>query len=52
MIMDTLGALAICTEPYVKGSEISDKSFNAELLKRQSKKNKIFSRDLWRTILG
>ena len=50
--MDTLGAIAICTEPYVKGNETSDSSDAAVLQKRLSKKDKIFSVDMWRTILG
>ena len=50
--MDTLGAIAICTEPYVKGNETSDSSDGAVLQKRFSKKDKIFSVDMWRTIFG
>ena len=50
--MDTLGAIAICTEPYVKGNETSDSSDAAVLQKRLSKKDKIFSVDMWRTIFG
>jgi len=50
--MDTLGAIAICTEPYVKGNETSDSSDGAVLQKRLSKKDKIFSVDMWRTIFG
>jgi hypothetical protein len=29
--MDTLGAIAICTEPYVKGKENSSSSDGADL---------------------
>ena len=50
--MDTLGAIAICTEPYVKGKENSETSDGAELQKRLSKRDKIFSVDMWRTIFG
>lgn len=50
--MDTLGAVAICTEPYVKGKENSESSEGAELQKRLSKREKIFSVDMWRTIFG
>lgn len=50
--MDTLGAIAICTEPYIKGSETSATSDGAELQKRLSKRDKIFSVDMWRTIFG
>ena len=50
--MDTLGAIAICTEPYVKGKETSETSDGAELQKRLSKRDKIFSVDMWRTIFG
>ena len=50
--MDTLGAIAICTEPYVKDKEKSETSDGAELQKRLSKRDKIFSVDMWRTIFG
>jgi hypothetical protein len=50
--MDTLGAIAICTEPYVKGKENSSSSDGVELQKRLSKRDKIFSVDMWRTIFG
>ena len=36
--MDTLGAIAICTEPYVKGKETSETSDGAELQKKIKQK--------------
>lgn len=50
--MDTLGAIAICTEPYVKGKENTESSDGDDLKKRLSKRDKIFSVAMWRTIFG
>lgn len=46
LIMDTLGAIAICTEPYQK-SKTSSTNTN-----RISRRDKIITVEMWRNILG
>ena len=47
--MDTLGAIALCTEPYEKNRVRTQAEIN---FKRISRKNRIIEDHLWRNILG
>ena len=47
--MDALGAIALCTEPYIKDKVKSEAELN---FKRISRKNRIIEDHIWRTILG
>jgi hypothetical protein len=47
--MDALGAIALCTEPYIKNKVKSEAELN---FKRISRKNRIIEDHIWRNILG
>ena len=47
--MDTLGAIAICTEPFQANKQRSDAELNSN---RISRRDKIVTAAMWRNILG
>lgn len=49
LIMDTLGAIAICTEPFQANKARSDAELNSN---RISRRDKIVTAEMWRNIIG